>query len=348
MSIMSVMTFILCIRRSCFYIPPELQYLILVVLEVQPPKFVDHLTLLDKVDEEYCYQFDTPQYFPLGAHPSVEKCTHYAAFRCIELYLELNQKSQLTTIGDTQSKLYFGAAHHGHLHLLQWLLIRGIEKVKDTYAYAAMGGHRHILQWLWDNDFPKSSYDYACSWAVREGHSVCLQWLIDHDFPRDQYSYVFAAKIGSLNILQQLWDNGFPRSTRDACRAAARHGNQECLHWLIIHNFRIDDDLICEAAAGGHIHILEYLIKRDFDKNCQATEHAARHGHLACLQWLVANGFGKNANACQTASEGGHSECLHWMIINGFPKSPRAIYWAIHKNHEECLTLLIKHKFPEY
>lgn len=82
-------TYLICTRRDIFYVPDELQYLIMVMVEVKPPTDVSHLSLLSNVTDDQCYKFDSPQYFLSDHLPNPNLCVDREAVKCLQHYLNM-------------------------------------------------------------------------------------------------------------------------------------------------------------------------------------------------------------------------------------------------------------------
>lgn len=48
----------------------------------------------------------------------------------------------------------YGAARHGHLHVLQWAHENGCSWGILTAEAAYAGGHRNVIEYLWQNNCP--------------------------------------------------------------------------------------------------------------------------------------------------------------------------------------------------
>ena len=217
--------------------------------------------------------------------------------------------------------------------------------IKDTDPpLAALKGRFSVVEWLFlylDIDEDKEVCMKMCEKAAEGGHMEILQWLHGVGCPSDV----------------------------STSTAAARHGNMQCLQWIvarsssILHGFGAR--IMIAAAEGGHLDILKWLRGKGCRWNREIVAIAARNGHIDCLkwahenggqwyryyicafaaeggsldalQWARENGCPWDNNTCSNAAKNGHIDCLKWARDNGCPWDEDTCRYAAENGHLECL-----------
>jgi hypothetical protein len=79
------------------------------------------------------------------------------------------------------ANLYYRAAQHGNLPVLQWARQRGLDEWDTRAAIAAASaGHLHVLSWLYESRAPWNPSGIRVA-ASRWGHLHVLQWLREQE-----------------------------------------------------------------------------------------------------------------------------------------------------------------------
>jgi len=94
-----------------------------------------------------------------------------------------------------------------------------------------------------------------------------------------------AAKVGNIQILEQLYVDGHRFSPYVASSAAAG-GQIETLKWLLQHQTFMDTTAIYRAGQNGHIQILKYITGCIGNVTVDASDFAARNGHLDVVKFF--------------------------------------------------------------
>ena len=113
-------------------------------------------------------------------------------------------------------------------------------------------------------------------------------------------------------------DDGDGDQAETLAEAAAEHGHQELVQWLIQEQgFAMDEDVMGMAARGGNLELVRWLRGKGCNLDAMTCMSAAAAGRLGVLQWLRANGCPWNWKTCYCAVQGGHVEVLRWARENG-------------------------------
>ncbi len=93
-----------------------------------------------------------------------------------------------------------------------------------------------------------------------------------------------AAKVGDLEELKKMHENGYPLD-KWVCALAAQYGNLECLRYAHSQGCEWYEYTTYNAAKKGHLDCLRYA----FENGCQwdklTPESAAKNGHLECFKY---------------------------------------------------------------
>jgi hypothetical protein len=153
-------------------------------------------------------------------------------------------------------------ARHGYLSLLKQ--VGTIGWPQDIAPNAARSGHLPVLQWLKDRGMPHLSIGHGfltddqcdgdechacgrtCGNAAENGHLHILQWAKTH-WPSLMrgvaFIYGYAAVGGRLDVLQWLFDNGYPCKSIIISKLAIHYNDIPALQWLSAHG--------CEVPSGA-------------------------------------------------------------------------------------------------
>jgi hypothetical protein len=110
--------------------------------------------------------------------------------------------------------------------------------------------------------------------------------------------YSQAAKIGNLQLLRFLHENGCSSWGKFTCEIAAENGHLGCLEYVHKNGSPWDNWTCFYAAKYNHIECLKYAHENgcDWDKN--TCETAVKHGHLYCLMYACENGCPLDKESC--------------------------------------------------
>ena len=139
------------------------------------------------------------------------------------------------------------------------------------------------------------------------------------------------------------------KSISQAFLVAARHGQSECLSFLLplIDISEQADAAIHFSAVGGHAECLKMLLmlSNPETRHSQSLKHAAAHGFVECVKLLipVSDPLNENSEALYMAVAYGHAECVKLLIPHSEPGTlnSRALRFAIKERNIETAMLLI-------
>ena len=100
--------------------------------------------------------------------------------------------------GDSDVRLCWVAADHGHISILEWMKSREYEPHPSMAANTARNGHLEALKWLIREGFPLNST--LCGRAAKGGHLEVLQWLKSQECPWGSWTCTRAAMGGLVPI----------------------------------------------------------------------------------------------------------------------------------------------------
>eukprot|EP00051_Salpingoeca_urceolata_P026001 m.474230 g.474230 ORF g.474230 m.474230 type:complete len:322 (+) comp20390_c5_seq2:3029-3994(+) len=196
------------------------------------------------------------------------------------------------------------AAKHGHLHVVQWLVLDCGVPVTQTnkngstaLLLAAEGGHHDVVEWLLEplhsgggggvgvSEQTDKEQNSALLLAARAGHGLLVEWLLDsghgsivHDKNELGRTVLLeAAAHNQLHVVKSLLDDSAPW----ACASAALLQQTDGKGYTALHL----------AASEGYLSVVQWLVdetKATTTTTCNdgatAVELAARHGHLETLR----------------------------------------------------------------
>ena len=200
------------------------------------------------------------------------------------------------------------------------------------------------------NKFSSVTEMYLLKKAIKSDNLVILNYLAYNGiFTLDNGTFTYAAKYGSIEMLEWMRKHKYPWNARTCC-AAAEKGRTEVVKWLH-QNGCPWDRYSCAAAAGnGHLELLKWLRTKFCDNGCSFDPFvfscAARNGHFETLKWLHENGCPWDEHACSDAALNGHFEVLKWLHENGCPLSEHACCDAVFNGHFEVLKWLHENGCP--
>lgn len=157
----------------------------------------------------------------------------------------------------------------------------------------------------------QTAIEYACpdivNWLGRELGGL-----------RNTYWCALAARIGDLEMLQNMIDTGFSVNHR-ACEYAALYGHMRVIEWLRKNNFPWSEAVFSNACTRGNIDNLQKL----YDMECPCDEStcvtAAIDDNLEVLQWLRSRGCKWDARVLEISHTLGQHAMYQWAFANGCP-----------------------------
>lgn len=157
------------------------------------------------------------------------------------------------TIGAMQS-----AAYQGNLKFLTYFHSQGFLWDVHVASSAARKGHVSCLQFLHENGCP---WGVFTSRSAVHGGLACLKYVCENGCPINEMVYSEAARTGDVSILNYLKTLSCARDI-SACVLAAKMGHLECLKYLHQDGCPWGDEQICVAAAEtGKLECLKFALQ---------------------------------------------------------------------------------------
>lgn len=134
-----------------------------------------------------------------------------------------------------------------------------------------------------------------------------------------------SAELGRIDFLTTLLAlESDCKEFTELTEAAIKHGQLDCLKYLIEQGC-VWPPNACEIAARfGHLEVLRFARESQQHCCCNTTCAAASEmGHLACLQYAAENpqncqcDIRRSVDACEKAAKYGHLECLKYAYEKG-------------------------------
>ena len=168
----------------------------------------------------------------------------------------------------------------------------------------------HRFKWAYQQKFPLDRRIYSTASSV--GSLDILNWLYDRNIKPNQQSLLRSVDSGSVDVIKWFLDRkcGFhPR----LYNLAAKHGHVEIINWLLDHNYYFYDNVMCDAVENGYLEIVKIFMKQEVPILTEHRDLAAQYGQLNVLKYIV-NLVGKpNFRTCNRAAKGGHTKILEWI-----------------------------------
>ena len=178
--------------------------------------------------------------------------------------LALNQQFWLTTL------------KAGHLSVLKWLYVKGVNPAYNSCLLAAAAGHLEILKWLIEIGCHLGA---SIVEAARNGHVEVVEWLLQRNPCQVRYRQPIAeaaAAGGHVRVLELLLS--------ESLRWTPCYTMRECLNDCL-NNVYVAD----VAVKGLHVNVLQWLFDHGFisglsSKTCQTTAITTRD--MSVIEWM--------------------------------------------------------------
>lgn len=207
-------------------------------------------------------------------------------------------------------QLLKGAARHGHLHILRWLVAHRVTRVVTDKGrgftlllkIATKHGHLKVVRWWVEENnwhIRRRDYEPLMVLAIESGSLELAQLLHTalkgrHGLLEDHYLQMVNAAGQSGNLELFMWaveayEEVFGDIT-DAYMFAVQ--NLPMLQWLFDRNVSgFYEPHLCGAAMScGKLDTVRWLRSKGCPWDADACAYAARRGDLATLQWARATG----------------------------------------------------------
>lgn len=103
--------------------------------------------------------------------------------------------------------------------------------------------------------------------------------------------YVIAARLGKIDVLDQLFDMGVPSGHNSFCKEMAATGNLDAIRWMVRKRFLFDVGATYGAAVSGHFELFCWLVEHGCPWNeaeCALRARVNFHGDI--VEWIRENG----------------------------------------------------------
>jgi hypothetical protein len=285
--------------------------------------------------------------------------------QCTEFSPRLPKKPRLDTTTTKKTEEETVLESHGLLQaILSYLpdTFRFTAAVNHKFRQAYLSAHgldnkrtsvRNALQtistariWATDERSPREQRrrrDLCCDWAARYGTLAVLQDLYLHGkHGWSSRTCEWAAARGQLETLIWARNHGC-RWNETTYARAAENGHVNVLIWSRNHGYPMSADICAIAAENGHLDVLIWARENDCPWNRQVCTLAAEHGHLDVLVWAREHGCDWNISTCAMAAQGGHLDVLVWAREHGCPWDATTCTCAVSGGHLDVLVWAREH-----
>lgn len=192
---------------------------------------------------------------------------------------------------------YEYAAKTGNLDLMKWLYAHGFELPE----YISDDGHEYIVLYIIKSNFPfiqkkmmlewyNSVSPIHCPWAMNDaaeaGNIDLFQYIFDafcssSYTERDFSPCYYAAKGGSLDMLQYLRSKGFPWD-EDICNVAAQKGHFSIVKWALQNGCPFSGYVyadVIKSKSSNTLEMMNWLYDRGYPID-RKLDHDRSPAHL--------------------------------------------------------------------
>jgi hypothetical protein len=168
--------------------------------------------------------------------------------------------------------------------------------------------------------------------------------LTEQQCPRPAFLSYYAARSGSISMLNWLKAEALCEFSQTTCSGAASAGQLAALKHLRSEGCDWDVDAVASfAARGGSVEVVEWLQQQGIVIDAGVMKAAAGADQIAMCKYLHSTGCEWNADACYQAARNGHVNTLRWLRENGCPWDVIAVFHiAAHSSHTGILNFLIE------
>jgi hypothetical protein len=196
-------------------------------------------------------------------------------------------------VGMDNKRLQLIAGLHADLETLTTLRELGMPLSENLIEAVALSGRLDILQHLiTEQQCPISSKKFS-HYAARSGSISMLQWLrSENSCTFDKTACKGAAYAGQLAALQHLRNEGCDWNKYYIACYAARSGSIEVVDWLRQQQgIALDVQVMMSWAAGaGQTAMCQQFLSTGCEMDAYACFEAARCGRSGTLRWLREQG----------------------------------------------------------
>lgn len=180
-------------------------------------------------------------------------------------------------------------------------------------------------------------------WAAEIGSIEMLQQIQSLGVPFHSTALTVAAMDGHLHCLQYLLDHDCPASP-SAYLSAIRHNRFESIKLLHAHGTTWESSVATASVrAARNPDILRYFLENGCPASADLFLVATTNNSLGCLQCLHEHGLQLTEEVVATACRAGASLCLEYALNNGCFGSENDCILAVTHGYLDCLKILHKH-----
>lgn len=245
--------------------------------------------------------------------------------------------------------IFARAAQNGHVHILDWLKVRGLLPSNRFDANPPYTSHPSVVYWIDE----QQAMVVDLSLAARTGDLVFLRWIHERPHPRKEVVNwhkvpYLAAVHGHLKLVQWIYENRSSEFGAEVLKGAVVGGHVAIARWVyakwkfdLPNHLQADDiniemvtwlknkfewpstsayvayvnNAIIDAARLGKLDVLK-LLAQDHSlivSGGQAMERAAGNGHLDIVRSLHGQGVAVNSSAINATIQSGHLQVVKYL-----------------------------------
>ncbi|KAL4151131.1 hypothetical protein PRNP1_008080 [Phytophthora ramorum] len=238
---------------------------------------------------------------------------------------------------------------------IQWLLDNGfIKKNKDASAFAiltlARTGNLDLMKQVDKLHSRKrlnkdwiDKWDWAMDSASERGDLAMVKWMAEDRagravLARIKDDSVFnickmldsAAKAGHIDVLQYLFEHGWPDEDADTLLNAAAGGQLDCVKWLLDNAPPYSQDnnadgAVVSAARNGHLEMLQFFHELHLNESAQPKHVNDHYPTLLTLEF----GRGTKSDLRYENARGG-DHLIAQLLDPKYPGHPTERHQANH------------------
>jgi len=148
-----------------------------------------------------------------------------------------------------------------------------------------------------------------------------IELSLKHDRLEDMQN-LFIKRPEITNCIWSPFEWSKEPSSLDYLSFSGFFGSIKCFRFLLLSNFLINEQVICNAVCGGSIEILNQLIDLNFGFNSFINEASCFH-HLHLIEFMNKNGANidlknkKGFSPLHYAAQYGHLSVIEYLVKNG-------------------------------
>lgn len=154
-----------------------------------------------------------------------------------------------------------------------------------------------------------------------------------------------AVRIGRLDYLQLLLENGYDLSTK-TCSMAASCGDLECLVYLRKNGCPWNVETYINSAHQGNLNCMKYAYENGLAWRADVCTEAVRRNHLHILRFAHEHGCPWDENVTLIAASDEYQECLRYALHQGCAIHKDSVKEACKIGNIELITLLHEYNAP--